>query len=51
MHDTMKRDRYMFRRKRRTFSHGCMRIAKPIKLAEILLSEDKGWMPHMCGTW
>ncbi|MEJ2123769.1 MAG: L,D-transpeptidase family protein [Alphaproteobacteria bacterium] len=43
MHDTMKRDRYMFRRKRRTFSHGCMRIAKPIKLAEILLSEDKGW--------
>jgi murein L,D-transpeptidase YcbB/YkuD len=43
MHDSMKRDRYMFRRKRRTFSHGCMRIAKPIKLAEILLREDKGW--------
>jgi murein L,D-transpeptidase YcbB/YkuD len=43
MHDTMKRDRYMFGRAQRTFSHGCMRIAKPIELAEILLREDKGW--------
>lgn len=43
MHDTMERDKYMFNVARRTFSHGCMRVAKPIELAEIILQEDKGW--------
>ncbi len=43
MHDTLPRDKYMFRASRRTFSHGCMRVDKPIGLAEVLLREDKGW--------
>lgn len=45
MHDTMERDKYMFKQAQRTFSHGCMRVANPIGLAEILLEEDKGWGP------
>jgi murein L,D-transpeptidase YcbB/YkuD len=43
MHDTLPRDRYMFNAAQRTFSHGCMRVGKPLHLAEILLREDKGW--------
>jgi hypothetical protein len=27
----------------RTFSHGCIRVHNPGKLAELLLAEDKGW--------
>ncbi|MBA4398040.1 MAG: hypothetical protein C0394_11755, partial [Syntrophus sp. (in: bacteria)] len=27
----------------RTFSHGCIRIAKPIDLAEYLLKNENGW--------
>jgi L,D-transpeptidase YcbB len=45
MHDTMERDKYMFKQAQRTFSHGCMRVANPIGLAEVLLEEDKGWGP------
>jgi len=41
IHDTQ--DKYMFRSKRRTFSHGCLRLRNPVRLAEILLKEDKGW--------
>jgi murein L,D-transpeptidase YcbB/YkuD len=43
MHDTLERDKWMFRSVRRTYSHGCMRVADPIGLAEIVLREDKGW--------
>ena len=43
MHDTLERDKWMFRASRRTYSHGCMRVANPINLAEILLREDKRW--------
>jgi murein L,D-transpeptidase YcbB/YkuD len=43
MHDTMERDKWMFRAVKRTFSHGCMRVNDPIGLARILLREDKGW--------
>jgi murein L,D-transpeptidase YcbB/YkuD len=43
MHDAMERDKWMFNASRRTYSHGCMRVANPIGLAEILLREDKGW--------
>jgi murein L,D-transpeptidase YcbB/YkuD len=42
MHDTMTRDRYMFNVAQRTFSHGCMRVHNPMRLAEILLREE-GW--------
>ncbi len=43
MHDALERDKWMFRVAKRTYSHGCMRVANPIGLAEILLREDKGW--------
>ncbi len=45
MHDTLDRDRWMFRKSQRTYSHGCMRVANPVGLAEIVLREDKGWEP------
>ena len=41
MHDTP--DKWMFRQKQRTLSHGCLRLRDPLKLAEILLNEDRGW--------
>ncbi len=43
MHDTP--DKYMFKARQRTLSHGCLRVRKPVKLAELLLAEDKGWGP------
>ncbi|MBI4725041.1 MAG: L,D-transpeptidase family protein, partial [Rhodomicrobium sp.] len=43
MHDTLERDKWMFKSAQRTYSHGCMRVADPIGLAEIVLREDKGW--------
>jgi len=33
----------MFKAARRTYSHGCMRVADPVGLASIVLREDKGW--------
>ena len=41
MHDTP--DKYMFKSSQRTLSHGCLRVQKPMELAEIILKEDKGW--------
>ncbi len=41
MHDTPQRD--LFDKQARTYSHGCMRVQDPQRLAEILLAEDKGW--------
>lgn len=41
MHDTP--TKALFNATTRTFSHGCMRIRDPLKLAEVLLHEDKGW--------
>jgi murein L,D-transpeptidase YcbB/YkuD len=41
MHDTP--DRYMFAASQRTLSHGCLRLRNPVKLAELILAEDKGW--------
>ena len=41
MHDTQ--DKYMFAASQRTYSHGCMRVRNPAKLAEVLLNADKGW--------
>jgi L,D-transpeptidase YcbB len=41
MHDTP--DKWMFRAAQRTLSHGCLRVQKPMELAEIVLKEDKGW--------
>jgi L,D-transpeptidase YcbB len=41
MHDTPSKS--LFNSEVRTFSHGCMRVRDPRKLAEVLLREDKGW--------
>jgi len=41
MHDTP--ERHLFGGAIRAFSHGCMRVQNPIKLAEVLLAHDKGW--------
>ncbi len=45
MHDTRTEDKWMFNVARRTYSHGCMRVADPVGLAKIALREDKGWSP------
>jgi L,D-transpeptidase YcbB len=43
MHDTPTKN--LFNATQRTFSHGCMRVRNPVRLAEVLLAEDKGWEP------
>jgi len=41
MHDT--NNRALFKEGERTFSHGCVRVRNPERLAEIILGNDKGW--------
>ena len=41
MHDTP--ERHLFGDRERAFSHGCMRVQRPVRLAEVLLKHDKGW--------
>lgn len=41
MHDTI--DKWMFGKRTRTLSHGCLRLRNPMRLAEMVLKEDKGW--------
>ena len=41
MHDTV--DKWMFARTVRTLSHGCLRLRNPMRMAELVLAEDKGW--------
>lgn len=41
LHDTPSKG--LFAESTRTFSHGCMRVRNPVKLAEAVLGEDKGW--------
>jgi murein L,D-transpeptidase YcbB/YkuD len=41
MHDTIKRD--LFKQTVRAIGHNCIRMEKPSELAEVLLTEDKGW--------
>lgn len=43
MHDTTAK--HLFQQSRRSYSHGCMRVANPVRFAELLLQEDKGWSP------
>jgi L,D-transpeptidase YcbB len=47
MHDTPQRE--LFSRQVRLFSHGCIRVQNPRRLAEILLAEDKGWSAGQVG--
>ena len=41
MHDTPTKP--LFSTNVRTYSHGCVRVRDPLKFAEVILSEDKGW--------
>ena len=41
MHDTP--ERHLFGGSVRAFSHGCMRVQNPVRLAEVVLAHDKGW--------
>jgi murein L,D-transpeptidase YcbB/YkuD len=43
MHDTPATERDLFAKPFRGLSHGCMRVADPLRLAVILLAQDKGW--------
>lgn len=43
LHDTPSKS--LFNEPIRTFSHGCMRVRNPMRLAEVLLEKDKGWSP------
>ncbi len=48
MHDTPQRD--LFSNTTRAFSHGCMRVNNPRRLAEVILAEDRGWTPEKVGN-
>jgi murein L,D-transpeptidase YcbB/YkuD len=41
MHDTPNKS--LFNASARAFSHGCMRVRDPLKLAELVLAVDRGW--------
>jgi murein L,D-transpeptidase YcbB/YkuD len=41
LHDTPSRT--LFARAKRAFSHGCIRVARPIDLAEQVLAQNSGW--------
>jgi murein L,D-transpeptidase YcbB/YkuD len=41
MHDTTQR--HLFAQSRRPYSHGCIRVNDPMRFAEVLLEQDKGW--------
>lgn len=41
LHDTPTKK--LFNEKVRMYSHGCMRVRNPVRLAEVIMAEDKGW--------
>ena len=43
-HDTPAKS--LFEVRKRTFSHGCIRLAEPARLAQYLLRNDKNWPPE-----
>ena len=43
MHDTPTKS--LFNKTIRSYSHGCVRVRNPRKLAELILGRDRGWSP------
>ncbi|WP_264566364.1 L,D-transpeptidase family protein [Flavobacterium sp. N3904] len=43
LHDTPSKN--LFNEEKRAFSHGCIRVAKPVELANEILKDDKNWTP------
>ncbi len=43
LHDTPSRD--LFEKEQRAFSSGCIRVERPLELAELLLDDPKNWDP------
>jgi L,D-transpeptidase YcbB len=43
LHDTPTKN--LFNSEVRTFSHGCVRVRNPMRLAEVLLEQERGWTP------
>lgn len=43
-HDTP--SKALFNRDKRAYSHGCIRLSDPLKMAEYLLSKDTSWTPE-----
>lgn len=41
LHDTPSKG--LFNASTRAYSHGCIRVRNPVKLAELVLGDDKGW--------
>ena len=50
MHDTPASERDLFAKSYRGLSHGCMRVSDPLRLAVILLAQDKGWSEQQVGS-
>lgn len=44
LHDTP--SKYLFSREKRAFSHGCIRVAKPVELANKIMEDDTNWNPE-----
>ncbi len=44
MHDTIEPE--LFSKSQRAYSHGCIRVRNPIRLAEVLLGHNKGFAPE-----
>ncbi len=40
-HDTP--SKYLFKKKYRAYSHGCMRVRNPMKMAAVIFGQDRGW--------
>jgi L,D-transpeptidase YcbB len=48
LHDTPSKP--LFNSARRTFSHGCIRVRNPVRLAEVLMEADRGWSASQVRT-
>lgn len=49
MHDTS--DRHLFSHAQRAYSHGCMRVQNPLRMAETILAYDKGWSAEKVASY